>query len=185
MDQVGPLSPTLHYIADDGYFSSLRPSIVNSIVKKIIDIDIWKGSGIAMKGRREFAENCHLIAPEYCKVENRKSIIKKALEWASNDNGFLAPLKEKWKDKLETQVAISGSLDCCSASEFIFNLFDDDGFTSSIVSSQLKQKMALCLMYAIWKEKEEIKELDNDQSIEIFLKGRRPYTTEDFHQQIP
>ena len=172
MDQIRQTAkqlPTLHYTPTKGYFARLQPSIMTGMIREAIDIDLWKGSGIAIKLRWNFAVWCHMVAPEWCIVKYRKTVIKDAARWtmhAGGENAQFEKIKEKWRDSLKEQLNLmeSGFWATQSASEAIFDILNDPGVTEKASAAQ-KEKMALCMIYALWKERDE--DIDYDPNIRI------------------
>jgi len=144
--------------------SAYNPLSVENIIKQIIDRDRYVDVGRAMKIRCEFVQMSHMFMPEFCKVANRKTVVNQAYQWSiskDDDCGFKERvLRDTWSSRLRQQVedyAAEGE----AASELIFQMIDDDGFVEK-ANGVLKQKMALCLIYAIWKEREEEKKYEKE-----------------------
>ena len=154
--------PTLAYAAPS-YFQSMTPNAL-TFIKSIFDLDIWKDLGAAMKIRRDFAEKSSLFANEYCRIATTETVVVQAYDWALSpttpddvDTKYEG-LKEKWKFRLNKQVnEINAGIDKymrLSASELIYFLLNDKLALSSLDVSS-KQRLALCLNYAIWREMED------------------------------
>jgi hypothetical protein len=188
--------PILHYSRPKGYLSGLRPSIMMGMVREVADVDIWKGAGLAMKGRRNFAEWCHMVAPEWCIVKNRTTVIKEALSWCKHTSATrnFDDVKKQWQPRLTEQLRkIKEEYWMTqSASEAIFDILDDGGITEN-ATTEIKEKMALCMIFAIWKERKvPIENYDTDsleEQIRLFAqyieKGQWESESTDYERFSP
>ena len=159
--------PTLHYTPARTWSDTFKTSIMMGMINEAVDTNMWKGSGLAMKTRKDFSMWCNTLAPEWCIVKNRMDVIHDAGIWAesksNNKDTSYEYIKEKWKTKLEHQSELIQQRfwKTQSASEVMFDIMSDPGIREK-VSVTDKEKMALCMIYAIWKERET--DIDYDTS---------------------
>ena len=107
MDRATALKqlPTLHYTPPKTWSNTFKTSIMMGMVNEAVDTNMWKGSGLAMKTRKDFCMWCNTLAPEFCKVKNRMDVIRDAELWAgreplSNKDTRYENVKKKWKKEL-------------------------------------------------------------------------------------
>jgi hypothetical protein len=163
--------PTMAYDVP-GFFQSITPTAV-TFIKSVFDLDIWKDLGAAMKIRREFAEKSSLFAQEYCRVATTETVIIQAFDWANSPVSIdtkYEPVKQKWLSRLSSQkdLITAGQHKHLqlAASELIYLVLNDKAATLN-VDVTTKQKLALCLNYAIWRETEDIKIISRDPAFNI------------------
>jgi hypothetical protein len=154
--------PTMAYDVP-GFFQSITPTAV-TFIKSVFDLDIWKDLGAAMKIRREFAEKSSLFAQEYCRVATTETVIIQAFDWANSPVSIdtkYEPVKQRWLSRLSIQkdliTAGQHKYLQLAASELIYLVLNDKAATLN-VDVTTKQKLALCLNYAIWRETEDIRD---------------------------
>ena len=176
MNRLNPqLNPALKYRPEPSSInlSAYNPLSVENIIRQIIDRERYVDVGRAMKIRCEFVQMSCMFMPEFCKVASRRSVVNQAYQWSISEEKCgleEEKLKLEWSSRLKRQVedyAEQGE----AASELIFQMIDDDGFVEK-ASSVLKQKMALCLIYAIWKEREEEKQSGNVDYMKSWLNAQ-------------
>ena len=182
MNRTDPqLNPTLYYRPAPSSLAAYNPFSVESIMRQIVDKDRYADVGRAMKIRCEFVEMCSTFMPDFCKIVGRKAVVKQALKWSLNDNNNNADhcgprelsLRLKWRRKIADHVQNNDEYSE-SASELIFQMIDDDGLMEK-ASVDLKQKMALCLIYAIWKERREDSVFGEPHFVDAFFNEQPPF----------
>ena len=173
MDRATALKqlPTLHYTPPKTWSNTFKTSIMMGMVNEAVDTNMWKGSGLAMKTRKDFCMWCNTLAPEFCKVKNRMDVIRDAALWAgseslSNKDTKYENVKKDWKVNLEDQSELIQAKfwKTQSASEVMFDIMSDPGIREKVSEAE-KEKMALCMIYAIWKERETDIDYDTSDTI--------------------
>jgi hypothetical protein len=98
--EISPM-PILHYVPESRSPMKYVISSPDTVLKRIMDTDRWKGLGRTMKIRRQFTQICHVNVPKYCKIATTRSVVKQAAKWSA-ETGAKRPydaVQTKWKSK--------------------------------------------------------------------------------------